>query len=182
MTFGEVLSSTWSFSLSDKVFIQDTSKRPVLRQWVISIDCSQDTSKNGFIESRFYWSWSTQLSLSTTEKSSSSKWKAISLESEAGKAVRQGENKASFLSAQERTEVQFKEGSSVKNVQAPWSGKIDRGYSCFSFQNGTAINFSDVQVEKQSIQFHNSLIQRRSRNPRLLKEDVTPTWFFHDGL
>lgn len=51
----------------------------------------------------------------------------------------------------------------IKDKEETLPGKLDCGHSYFSFKNGTAINLSDVQVENQPTQFHNSLIQRKTK-------------------
>ena len=160
MTFKEALSSTWPFYLEmswmgDKAFIEDASE-------------------NSFIEPTFYWSWSTQLSLSPRGKKSFRKWRAISPGRRAIEVLPPGEEQSLERWAQGRVGALCREGGShkvIKDKEEKLSGKLDCGCS---FKNKTAITLSDGPVENQPTQFHNTVIQRRTRNPRLPGENVTP--------
>lgn len=125
MIFKEVLSSTWPFSLEvdwmgDKVFIQDIFKK-------------------SFIESRFYWSWSTRLSLRPTEKNPFRKWRAISSGRRAIEALLLKEGQSLKHWAQRRDLGRhLKRAALIEKViedkEEELSGKLDWGYSYFSFK------------------------------------------------
>lgn len=168
MTFKELLSLTWQSYLEmnwtrDKVF-------------------SQDASKNDFIEPRLCWNWST-----TGKKSPFRERRAIGWGRRAFEALSlRGWTKTQALSTRKDRGLSSKRAALrervIKDKEENLPGKLDCGHSYFSFKNGTAINFSDVQVENQPTQFHNSLIQRKTKkmDPQkrisLLHECSMVTW------
>lgn len=70
-------------------------------------------------------------------KTSSRKWSVISLGSGAGKVLPPaGRTKPQLWAHAQGTAAQFKEVNCVRDMEQTLSGKLDCGYSCFSFKMG----------------------------------------------